>query len=56
MYRGELSEKGGLDNLQIEGGFGKKEGGMFLRGVDTPMHTMGNSRTKLHPAFGCCYL
>ena len=32
---------GGLDTMQISVGLGKKEGGMlFLRGVDTLMHTM----------------
>ena len=37
----ELPKKGGLDSLlNSRGGLGKKEGGVFLRGVDTPMHTI----------------
>ena len=45
IYKGEMPEKreGGLDSLQIEGGGGgleKKMEVVFLRGVDTPMHTM----------------
>ena len=34
---GELPKKGGLDNLQ---GLGKIARRVFLRGVDTSMHTM----------------
>ena len=45
IYRRELTKKGGLGqfaDLEVEG-LRKKEGRMFLRGVergDTPMHTM----------------
>ena len=41
VYRGELAKKGGFGqfaNLR-GGGLGEKEGVVFLRGVDTPMHT-----------------
>ena len=37
-----LDKKGGLGQFADlkEGGLGKKEGVVFWRGVDTPMHTM----------------
>ena len=34
--RGRVSEKGGQGQLQIEGGLGKKEGVLLLRGVSYP--------------------
>ena len=38
---GDYLKRGDLDSLQIQGGLGKKERGMFLRGRgDTPVHTM----------------
>ena len=43
MYRGELSKKEGLEefvDLGGGGGVGKKEGVLFLKGVDIPLHTM----------------
>ena len=42
IYSGELPKKdGGLREFaDLEGGLTKKEGVMFLRGVDTQMHTM----------------
>ena len=38
----EMSKKGGLDSLQIQGGEGhsKKEWGGVFKGVDTPVLTM----------------
>ena len=35
-----LKEGFELFGFRRGGGFGKKEDGVFLRGVDTPMHTM----------------
>ena len=42
MYRGELSKKEGLEEFVNlgGGGVGKKEGVVFLKGVDIPLHTM----------------
>ena len=40
IYRGECLKRGSLDSLLIQGGLGKKEGGVVLRGVDTPMPTI----------------
>ena len=42
IYSGELPKKdGGLREFaDLEGGLPKKRGVMFLRGVDTQMHTM----------------
>ena len=41
MYREELPKKGGLGQFAgLRGGLAKKRGVMFLRGADTPMHTM----------------
>ena len=39
---GDSLKRGDLDSLQIqgEGGLGKKEGGVFMRGVDALMHTV----------------
>ena len=41
ICRGELPKKWGLDSLLIKGGgLARKRGGVFERGVDTPMPTM----------------
>ena len=42
IHAGELSKKrGGLGQFaDLKGGLGKKRGGVFERGVDTPMKTM----------------
>ena len=39
---GEFSEKGGLEQFSDlrGGGLTKEGGGVFERGVDTPMHTL----------------
>ena len=35
-----MSKKGDMDSLQINKGIGEKDGVVFFRGVDTPMHNM----------------
>ena len=47
IYWGKLPKKGGLDSLQIYGWAGKKEGVVFLNGVDTSMYTMSISMTEV---------
>ena len=39
---GRMPIKGGWTVCRFKWGLGKKEGVVFLRGVDTPMHTMSN--------------
>ena len=42
IYRGESPKKGGLGEFtDLRGGLAKKRGIVFLRGLGTPMHTMG---------------
>ena len=43
IYRGELPKKRGLDSFQIKGGLEKKEGVVFLRGINISMHTIGGA-------------
>ena len=42
IRRGDCLKRGGggLDSLLLQGALGKKGGGGFLRGVDTPVPTM----------------
>ena len=45
IYRGELSKEGGLGQYgDLRGTFQKRGGGVFDRGIDTPMHTMRHNR------------
>ena len=42
-YIGGLPKKGGLGQFEdLRGGLAKKKSVVFLRGVDTQMHVMGN--------------
>ena len=43
ICRGNRLKKGAWTVCRFQGGFGKKEGEVFLGGVDTPMHTMSKS-------------
>ena len=44
IEREGVPKKGALDSLQMWGrGWQERRGGMFLRGVDTTMHTMAVS-------------
>ena len=40
---GNCQRRGSLDSFQIKGGLEKKEGVVFLRGINTPMHTIGGA-------------
>ena len=41
IYRGNCLKRGWLGQFSdLSGGLAKKKGVVFLRGVDTPMHTM----------------
>ena len=47
IYRGDCLKRGGLGQHQVlRGDWQKKRGVVFLRGVDTPMHTMIGSFEK----------
>ena len=44
IYREELPKKGGLGQWTDLRGAWQKRGGIFDRGIDTPMHTMRHNR------------